>query len=196
MCRSSIENGISVRRTTGCGPTAVPHQVVAVERDVERAGRHLVAGDLAERSRRAAGRAARRACGCRRARARSTPRLRSTISCAMRVSVRLMRSLSIRMGTRTSYSGLGARGSGYEPGFGIRDSGFVGIAVPLQRNMPGAGGSFTEPLFAVSRTAIKERSTVYQMIEGDAIRIPNPESRIPSPESRIPSPITRTSGCT
>ncbi len=45
----SIENGISVRRTTGCGPTGVAHQVVAIERDVERAGRHAVAVDLVQR---------------------------------------------------------------------------------------------------------------------------------------------------
>ena len=42
-----MENGISVRAMTGCGPTGVPHQVVAIERDVERAGRHVDAGDLA-----------------------------------------------------------------------------------------------------------------------------------------------------
>ena len=46
--RSSIENGISVLRTSGCGPTACAHQVVAIERDVERADGHVVAGDLAE----------------------------------------------------------------------------------------------------------------------------------------------------
>ena len=40
-----------MRRTTGCGPTGVPHQVVAIERDVERAGRHVVAVDLLERAR-------------------------------------------------------------------------------------------------------------------------------------------------
>ena len=32
--------------TTGCAPDRVPHQIVAVERDVERAGRHVVAADL------------------------------------------------------------------------------------------------------------------------------------------------------
>ena len=37
MVRSSIENGISVLATSGCGPTDVAHQVVAIERDVERA---------------------------------------------------------------------------------------------------------------------------------------------------------------
>ncbi len=33
----------------------MPHQVVAVQRDVERAGRHLVTGDLPERARDTAG---------------------------------------------------------------------------------------------------------------------------------------------
>jgi hypothetical protein len=41
MTRSSIENGISVRRITGCGPTAWIIRVVAVERDVECPDRHL-----------------------------------------------------------------------------------------------------------------------------------------------------------
>ena len=34
-------------------PNRVPHQVVPVERDVERAGRHVVAVDLAQRARQA-----------------------------------------------------------------------------------------------------------------------------------------------
>ena len=51
MRLSSIENGISVLRTTGCGPTRRAHQIVAVQRDVERAGRHLVAGDVVDRFR-------------------------------------------------------------------------------------------------------------------------------------------------
>jgi len=38
-------------------------------------------------------------------------------------------------------------------------------------------------LFAVSRTAVKEREVVYQIFGV----VPNPESRIPNPESRIPS---------
>ena len=49
MVRSSIENGISVRRTIGCGPDGLAHQVVAVEGDVEGADRHVVAGDVLER---------------------------------------------------------------------------------------------------------------------------------------------------
>ena len=39
-----------MRRTSGCGPTGVAHQVVAIERDVERAGRHVVAVDFLERA--------------------------------------------------------------------------------------------------------------------------------------------------
>ena len=50
-----MENGISVRRTTGCGADGGAHQVVAVERDVERAGRNLVLVDLADRVRQAPG---------------------------------------------------------------------------------------------------------------------------------------------
>ena len=67
ITRSSIENGISVRRMTGCGPTGVPHQVVAVQRDVERAGRHVDAGDRLEMRGQARRQAARRARECRRA---------------------------------------------------------------------------------------------------------------------------------
>ena len=48
MRRLSIENGMSVRRTSGCGPTGVAHQVVAVQRDVERPDRHVDASDLLE----------------------------------------------------------------------------------------------------------------------------------------------------
>ena len=72
----------------------VPHEVVAVERDVQRAGRHVDAGELASCA------ASRAASGTPRARmptsARSSaPRLRSRISCAMRVRLRDTRSASI-----------------------------------------------------------------------------------------------------
>ena len=83
-------------------PDGMAHQVVAVERDVERAGRHLVAVDVAAGFGRCGAPAARRACGCRRARARCVPRFRSRISCAMRVSARDMRSASITWGMRAS----------------------------------------------------------------------------------------------
>ncbi len=82
-------------------PDGVPHQVVAVERDVERAGRHVDAGESL-----AAAPASRAASGTPRARmptsARSsTPRLRSRISCAMRVRLRDTRSASITTGMAT-----------------------------------------------------------------------------------------------
>ena len=96
-CRRSRTESRSGGRPAAA-PTGVAHQVVAVERDVEGAGRHLVAGDLAGSAARGAARAARRACGCRRAPARRRPRLRSRISWAMRVSVRPMRSASMTTG--------------------------------------------------------------------------------------------------
>ena len=102
MCRPSSENGISVRRTTGCGADRVPHQVVAIQRDVERAGRHV---DARHRLMCAARRAA---IGTPRARmpmnARSSmPLLRSRISCAMRAMDRDTRyaSMTTGMATRT-----------------------------------------------------------------------------------------------
>ena len=48
--RSSIENGISVRADQRLRPDLMAHQIVAIERDVERAGRHIVAGDVLQRA--------------------------------------------------------------------------------------------------------------------------------------------------
>jgi hypothetical protein len=80
----------------------VTHEVVAIQRDVERAGRHIVTGDLLDRARQALG-------DVHAARAHADERkivnalLRSTISCAMRASVRPIRSASITTGMRTSW---------------------------------------------------------------------------------------------
>ena len=89
-------------------PDGVAHQVVAVQRDVERAGRHVDAGKLPELRGEPLGDRHAAGADADAAPARSRPRLRSRISCAMRVRLRDTRSASITIAMEPRESRNGA----------------------------------------------------------------------------------------